>query len=1012
MYNSGYSLLLRYPNRLYTFMLRKIVKFFKILIPVTLVLVILLSVIAKLKENEITDIAIQKLSESVKASMVIDNATFTLLRKFPYATVLLEGVWIGGADSLNVGDTLVSIQKVYVSVESKDLLKKKFDIVKVELDGVDFNYQVASNGISNIDFLLADSSSTSADTAKAAPNIDLRQLILKNINCFYNDSVRQIQANIRIPDIEVNGSINESQLIGNVRGVVELSNSNLKNTNLYLMDKLELMFDVHFANDTLAINSLLCGVEDALISAEGEVVFGDKIYTDLFVKGENILLENMKKYAPNKALKELGVKRVAGELRFMAKLEGEVSSELQPLINMEVYMADGTIAMDKVPPIHDLTFAANITNGKLRNTSTTKINCTELFFKTDSSSANVSFSLKNLNKVQYKAKVGASLNLAEIAGYIPDTVLNDIKGYADVKFETRGVQPDSVDFKFLDNVLDNSVAEIELSQVFVQLDSLLSFDSISTKIAYLPKQFFVEDTRCYMPEFGIMLNDAVVEAKLLGSLQTEMGIDVERLYLQSGQNSLSSSLQVASFDTLDYSMRGKLKADLASVNQFMPDSIVQTIGGKVFAFWESAGRLNADSLKSEIEELLFTQSTFNVTLDDVSIKAVDTLVNVSDLSAKIDYSGDRIFLANFDGEYQGAKFNFDSVEVLNFYKAFLKQEDVQLEVVGEFNFGSLNYSIAELYFKQDTGGERKDKGEKESLIEKNKFKTPSFSVKGRYSISDFTYKDSFFTEITGLMNLSDSLFLIDKFKVNGFDGSMETSVRYEYLKSGKRVFNMRNQIFNMDVQSLLRDFDGFGQTEISDENISGVISIPELNSRVEYIGDSMDVNSIRLRGTVKIENGGIYNYAPVVAIEQDLPGSGVNNLENLEFNTINSQIFIFKSKFYVPKTDIITNQFDASVLGIKTFGDDYSYHAEIFLSDFLTGKSDRQKRKQNARGDDGVELNRNGRLVRSYSENGKRKNGLDNKNDRNETKRAIKASEGMLKLKFIVVDYNTGVRER
>jgi hypothetical protein len=131
----------------------------------------------------------------------------------------------------------------------------------------------------------------------------------------------------------------------------------------------------------------------------------------------------------------------------------------------------------------------------------------------------------------------------------------------------------------------------------------------------------------------------------------------------------------------------------------------------------------------------------------------------------------------------------------------------------------------------------------------------------------------------------------------------------------------------------------------------------------------------------------------------------------LEFKTINSSVFIFQDAIYVPTTLIVSNKLDATALGMQSFGEDYSYHFIVFLSEILTGKSKRLIEEQNEIGDEATTADRKGTMVKSYSIDGKSHSGLDNEKDQDEMKRKIKASEGLLNIRFHpnTINYNTGV---
>jgi hypothetical protein len=216
----------------------------------------------------------------------------------------------------------------------------------------------------------------------------------------------------------------------------------------------------------------------------------------------------------------------------------------------------------------------------------------------------------------------------------------------------------------------------------------------------------------------------------------------------------------------------------------------------------------------------------------------------------------------------------------------------------------------------------------------------------------------------------------------------------------------------MNITRLLKDFDNFKdyyEPAITYENISGIFSA-NVDGQILFKGDSLIRNKLYVRGDIKLEKGGVYNYQPVIDMAQYLPG--IDNLEKLEFKTIKSNVFVFQDAIYVPTTLLVSNKLDATALGMKSFGEDYSYHFIVFLSDILTGKSQKRIEKQNEIGDEITSAGRKGTMVKSYSLGGKHRSGLDNVKDQDEMKRKVKASEGLLNVRFHpnTINYNTGVK--
>jgi hypothetical protein len=344
----------------------------------------------------------------------------------------------------------------------------------------------------------------------------------------------------------------------------------------------------------------------------------------------------------------------------------------------------------------------------------------------------------------------------------------------------------------------------------------------------------------------------------------------------------------------------------------------------------------------------------------------------------------------------------------------IENKTVQLKVDGRFNLGDLDYSLLAALQgnKADTNAVSGNDQEIPSAEQDNKgnLKNYTYSVKGKLRVKSFTYTNAVAENISCLFNISDSLYLVDQFKFNAFGGIHTTSVRYA-IKQEERNLWIKNKVEGMDINRLLRDFDNFKafyEPAITHENISGLFSA-NVDGQILFKGDSLVRDKLYVRGEIKLEKGGIYNYAPVMDMEQYLKTIG--SLDKLEFKTINSNVFIFQDDIYVPTTLVVSNKLDASALGMKSFGEDYSYHFIVYLSDLLTGKSQNRIEKQDRQGEEITSAGRKGTMVRSYSIDGKRRSGFDNQKDQNEMKRKIMASERLLNVRFHphLVNYNTGV---
>ncbi len=1011
--------------------MKKILKISGIIIAVFITMIVILSVIAKLKENEIAAIALRKISKSIDAPIVIDDVSLSLIRRFPLATVILEGVWLGSPDAFDLTDslirekeTLAKIERVFVSGKSWPLFKGEFEILRVEIKGVDLSYIVDTRGISNFDFLISSKKKDLSDTTAVSLNLMLKELILRDIHCSYYDSLNLINARVVIPKAEINGKIKGDYLHSSAKGVLKLSGCNYKNTNLHFMRETKIDFNVMYSQDSVDVKEMVISTDGADFYITGSALIKDPMEVDIHMQGPRINIDELIKYIPEKTVEEIGLKKASGMLKMNALIKGFVSDTILPQVKMDVSMKNGYIQMADYPSLRNISFTGHLTNGKMMNNKTTSITISNLHAEAGKSSIDMSFSLENLDRKQYRISSGFEIDLDELSEYIPDTIIYDVKGRLRARLDAKGVFPDSVGKDFIDYLLETSQLDLAFTNLSLAFSPSMSIDSINGQLAYDLHHITARGLQLNIPSYRININNASFDARLSGKLseQSNLGIDLKSFQARTDSSVLYGSAKIRNLKAPVFSINSNIKLNLGEIKSILPDTLVNNLSGEITAQIASGGRLNLDSIPDQIKDLVFKNSNFLIDFDRVSIDMPDTLLSVGKLSGQLHMKHDTIKINSTHGIYSGIDFNIDSTKIVNLYNSVIQKQASRLYVEGRFGLGDLDYSNFTPFMAGNADAAKFSMENDASVtsVENNDTSTVKsagltaaslkYSIKGKLMVKSLTYEKAKVENISGLFNLTDSLKLVDQLKFSGFGGNLNTSIRYS-VKDEEKMLWVKNIIEKMNVTRLLEDFDNFKdfyEPEITHENISGILS-SRVDAQVYFKGDSMIRNKMYVRGDIKLEKGMIKNYQPVKDMEPYLPG--IDNLDVLEFKTINSNLFVFQDAVYVPTTLVISNKLDATALGMQSFGEDYSYHFIVFLSDILYGKSDRRKKKQDEIGEEITSTGRKGRLVKSYSDKGKRRTGFDSPKEQEKWRSRIKTSEALLNVRFhpTTVNYDTGV---
>ena len=1003
---------------------KRTAKFFKYFLIIFTVFFIALFLIGNLAEKKITAIAFNRLKTSIKVPIESDDISFTLIKRFPLATFEFNNFMIGSPDVAGssdsatvVTDTLINIGKLYISVKSTPLIDGVFDIQKIEIVGANIDFAIDRNGISNFDFLIDTTETESTDTTSfALLDLTLQKLLLKDITCYYYDSLTTTKAKIKIPEINLKGKIKRGVYSGFIDGSVLISESDFKDTYLNRMRETKVDFEMGFENDSLKINTFNIVTDGAVISATGTSVLKDEIYADINIKGENIDLAELIKYAPEDSLKKYNIKGVKGDVSFDASINGVVSDSLQPHLNLLLKLREGELLTSGYPVLKNISFDVNATNGELQNEETTTVDVQNFKAETDSSSFSLDISVKNLKKNRFKITSDLDICISEFRQLIPDSLVNDISGIVKAKIKTKGVMPDSIDDDFYESLLQTSSANVIFSDVNVSMDSLPEISSFSGTFNYHHRQLDASAISMSVPDYHVNIKNSSFKTHLSGKLlqPEKTTIDVKSFVFNTDSSRFSGSASVQNLKAPVYSINGNLELNLSEMKDMVPDSLINDISGSVTSTITSSGELNPDSISEQINDIVFERSLFAFRLNNVSVKMPDTLMCVSNLSGDIKMVPDTMFIDKLTGMYKNIDFGASKVKVVNLYNTYFKNLHEQLYVEGAFNLGDIDYS----YFaplmdttttvQETTLSESSINGDAENLDTEDTINY-TFLIKGKLSVSSFKYQKADIKNISALFNLRDSIYTIDKLTFDAFKGKMVSSVIYNYTSENRQILTFRNHIEGMDISQLLSDFDNFDQKEITSEQVSGLLST-DIDGWLVLLGDTVVNDSIYLKGDIKLENGGLFNYAPAMELANF---TNIRELDNMHFKTMNSSIFIFHNSIYVPRTEIKSNAMNITAYGMQSFGEDYEYHLKIYLGEILRGKSKHMLKKQ-AELENNPESNKKeprSLYVVSYSLDGKMKNGLDNKKMRQKMNMKIRLQKKVLSVIFHpkLVNFNTGV---
>ncbi|MDW7692413.1 hypothetical protein R9C00_13245 [Flammeovirgaceae bacterium SG7u.111] len=974
-------------------------------------------------EERLTKLAVEELSEYLDAPIGMESVTFSLIKEFPLATFQFNGLWLGehienySARSIAPIDTLAYFDKLYISVMSEPLLDNIFQVREVEIRGGQLKYEIDTAGISGYDYLITqDSVIEEQDTVAQATNFTLDKLTLADLELYYRDDQNSAKAKAYIEEIAGYVIIDSLTTAIATKGVVRLSDCEYGETNLYKMKQTDLSFDFELVSDSISIERLDIRTEGGSLGATGRVSFGNngEIGTELDLSASDLILEELLKYVPANYLNEYELSQVKGLANVTSKVRGVYSEDKLPHVEADFSLSEGNAKWADYPELNHVFLKGSATNGNLQNNTTTSISIDSLGVQAIGNSFTLKGTLANLDELKYDFRSKLSANLHSLNPFIPDSVAQNLAGKVVINLQSRGVLPDSINDEFTEYLLDKTQATMDLKNIGVDLDSTLSVKEMSAKLGYKNRALTLDSFDINIPTYDIQLSKNSFKANWSGPISNLDSLQLNLVLnkLETVGISMKGNISVKNLNHPSFVLQNTIDVDLLKIKKFIPDSLIDDIKGSVKAVIHSEGTLDleSDSLPEQVMNIVYDQSNFDLNLSDVTLDMPDSLMDVQHLNAQVEVTPQLVRVQNLSGTYSGIEFSSDSTVIKNLYTTVVKDKPGRLEIDGVWRVGDLDYAMLETFMVSDSSDVEEDI---DTLTVDSDTPTwdMDYTVKGKFYANSLKYGDALLEDISTLMNIKPTTYIIDQLKLKAFKGDINTSLRIEMKENERMEMDIKSKVDDLDIRTLLLEMENLYQEEIYPENIEGLLSTEEFFLKLVMVGDSIVYPDMRVSGDLMLENGAIHKYEPVSSLAPLIPGAKKSDLDPLVFKTINTHLFIFQNAIYVPKTYIVSNAFDISALGMQSFGDDYQYHLRVYVNDILFGKSNKRKEEQDEMGDDQVEEKRTSIYLRSYSLDGKDKNGPDSKKDRNLMGVRVRTKEAMLNLIFHpkLVSFETGV---
>ncbi len=1040
-----------------------LLKFFLWLIGIVLLLVVALVLIAEFAHDKVVKLALPSVESIIDAPVNIGRTSLSFIRAFPYTTLELDDVYLGSSLSDSTrNDSLVKVDKIYISLKSEPLKDGIIEITEVEFKGATLKYLVDSTGATCFDFLMGgvqdslvmdELAEEGIDTTGTSINVNLEKLTISDITCYYNDRAMGARAKAYIPKITAKGALSDSLIQAQVVGSIQITNVDYDSTNAYKLKMAELKLDVDYKGEDVLMRDVTLSLDDIKIGVTGTARLSNEIYADLHLACDKIDLADVLKFAPDGLLDEFGVKQLEGKLHFSADVKGNVTDTTRyPHVEANLGFDNGLVLMTGYPKVKNIGLDVDLSTGSLDTDESVEVKLNKLHFETAKSSGTIKLTASNLNKPRYNVNAKFHVAIPEVEPFIPaDLGISSIGGAVDLGVNTKGVFTGDVDDAFIEKALHNTSATLKLSNFNVKMDSVITVDPLNLNLAYSNMGITIDKTDVGLPEFGLALKNFGLDVKLGGSIfdLSKTTVDLKKMHVEIDDSKIDLAAKVKNLEMPTY--EAEIGADVVIENfkQFFPDSLAYSMTGGVLANIKSHGTVNLDSIDTQMFDLIINNTSIDLKLSNINADMYDSFTSFNNLGGEVKIARDSILVDKLGIEWQGLNLHVDSTIVENAMKIFvLEQTNNKLKVLTKVGLDDFDYAWLDQMFPADStaadslavadvqaGGQAEGETATAVAASANDGAAPAepvaaetaavadtapysflalgypVEVKGMFRLGHLQYGKSSIDTISAKFNVNDTVVVVEHLKLGAFKGALDASARIKFKSDSLMTVWFRTHFDKMDLNQLLIEFDNFDQTDVTSENLSGLMTA-DLDGYVDVInmGDSIPMEPLKVLGRLKLEDGAIKNMEVLKTLDRYV---NMRELDNIQFQTLETSIFIRDGSLYLPQTDIKTTAMNLSAFAMQGMSnDDFEYHIKIFPGEIMMGNSKKVMKKQSQMKDNlANEDNLKSINLLAYDIDGESKYWFDTDNRKKKMRTKIKAQEKLLNLRFNprMVKYETGV---
>jgi hypothetical protein len=313
---------------------------------IILLLLIALTILSFSYDKAIVKYLKKNLNEHLLTEIIIDRIDFSMIRKFPYATVEFSNVLIKSRAGLILSgpaiegkDTLINASKIYFQFGLLGLIRNEFQLKKIHMVGGKINILTDASGRNNYSIWKSTGNEMEGDNY----NIDFRNVILSDFDVHYFNLKNPVIVHSFIDKLVFSGTFSGENGRYALKSDIVLYEAG--KTGSYRIKNLPVNFDFKASSqqDRVTIHQCKIMLNKLLLELQGSIRIDSTMDADIMVTSSNFGLDEIFSILRPPDTSRLNDYAFEGKGRIKARINGRLNGESIIGINSDFSLSNGSV---------------------------------------------------------------------------------------------------------------------------------------------------------------------------------------------------------------------------------------------------------------------------------------------------------------------------------------------------------------------------------------------------------------------------------------------------------------------------------------------------------------------------------------------------------------------------------------------------------------------------------------------------------------------------------------------